>query len=402
MKILNDYSLAAKVKLEIKAKMQNGGEVKLTDEQKIDWLQLIRSTQIGPKIFHKLINKFGGARNAIAALPEFAKQNNNKKIKLALRDTILREWDATYKYGAKFIALGEDEYPDALKYSANPPPLLTVMGDISQLQKPALSIVGTRNCSAAGLKLTQRLASDIGNEGFTIVSGFARGIDSKAHTASLKTGTIACLAGGINVIYPPENAELYRQFLENKGLFITEMPFGLTPKAVHFPRRNRIIAGISHATLVIEAAIKSGSLITANMAADLGREVLAIPGSPLDPRAAGPNSLIKDNATLVRHKNDILDVMAFAKVETQPVEPVIEKGTEQVDLFAVKQDIVKPKVFKNPEDIIMQLLSNSPIEQDFLLRETTLSSDVFYSALLNLELDEKIEQIYGQGVQLRA
>ncbi|MBL1421486.1 MAG: DNA-protecting protein DprA [Alphaproteobacteria bacterium] len=384
----------------------DGVKVALTDEQKLDWLQLIRSTQIGPKIFHMLINKYGGAGNAIAALPEFIAQTNNKKIKLANRDTVLYEWQNIQKFGAKLIALGEDDYPDALKYSANPPPLLTVKGDISQLRKPALSIVGTRNCSALGLKLTQKLATDVGAEGFTIVSGFARGIDTKAHIAALNTGTIACLAGGINIIYPPENDKLYQDFLTHKGLFISEMPFSLTPKATHFPRRNRIIAGIAHATLVIEAAIKSGSLITANMAADLGREILAVPGNPLDPRAAGPNSLLKNGAILVRHKDDVLDALAFVKNNQKTsYENIkeVEVNIQQEDLFSLQPVTRKMQEISNkPEDVIMQLLTTSPIEMDYLLRETKLNTEKFHNALLNLELDEKIEQIYGQGVQLRS
>ncbi len=391
--------------------MSFGGAYKLSDEQRMDWLQLIRSTQIGPKIFHKLINKFGGAGNAIEALPEFIAQTNNKKIKLASRDNILKEWDAIHKFGARIIVMGEAEYPEALTFSANPPPLLTVLGDISQLQKPALSIVGTRNCSALGLKLTHSLAKQVGAAGYSIVSGFARGIDSKAHIAALETGTIACLAGGINIIYPPENADLYKEFLNFKGLFISEMPFGLNPRAVHFPRRNRIIAGISQATLVVEAAVKSGSLITANMALDLGREVFAIPGNPLDPRAAGPNSLIKDNAVLVRHKDDILTALAFAKNKPQQLIATTENETahQQVDLFAEPNPTEtenlaiipnEPQQKPKPEDIILKLLTTSPIELDFLLRESNLDVDIFHVALTKLELDDKIEQIYGQGVQL--
>lgn len=380
--------------------------MKLNDEQKLDWLQLIRSTQIGPKIFHKLINKYGGAGNAIAALPEFIAQTNNRKIKLASRSQVQYEWDQIHKFGATIIALGEDDYPDTLKFSANPPPLLTVNGDISQLRKPALSIVGTRNCSALGLKLTQNLAAGVGAEGFTIVSGFARGIDTKAHVAALDTGTIACFAGGINIIYPPENDRLYQDFLAHKGLFITEMPFNLTPKAVHFPRRNRIIAGISHATLVIEAAIKSGSLITAQMAVDLGREVLAVPGNPLDPRAAGPNSLIKRDATLVRHKDDVLEALAFLQNNQQMEQQNITQiEAAEPDLFAPKVEpkiiVQKAETTQSPENIILQLLTTSPIDNDYLLRESNLPPEKFHSALMMLELDEKIEQIYGQGVQLR-
>ena len=381
-------------------------KIELTDEQKLDWLQLIRSVQIGPKIFHMLINRYGGAGNAIAALPEFIAQTNNRKIKLADRDAVLYEWQNIQKFGAKVIALGEDDYPDALKYSANPPPLLTVKGDISQLHKPALSIVGTRNCSALGLKLTQKLAGAVGAEGFTIVSGFARGIDTKAHIAALNTGTIACLAGGVNIIYPPENDRLYQDFLSHKGLFISEMPFSLTPKAVHFPRRNRIIAGIAHATLVIEAAIKSGSLITADMAADLGREILAVPGNPLDPRAAGPNSLLKNGAILVRHKDDVLEALAFVKDNQQmPSNNIVEVEDVvlQDDLFSAPPAVVESQEFSDkPEDVIIQLLTTSPIELDYLLRESKLNTEKFHNALLNLELDEKIEQIYGQGVQLRS
>lgn len=384
----------------------DGQKIALTDEQKLDWLQLIRSTQIGPKIFHMLINKYGGAGNAIAALPDFIAQTNNKKIKLANRDAVLYEWQNIQKFGAKVIALGEDDYPDALKYSANPPPLLTVKGDISQLRKPALSIVGTRNCSALGLKLTQKLAADVGSEGFCIVSGFARGIDTKAHLAALKTGTIACLAGGVNIIYPPENDKLYQDFLAHKGLFISEMPFSLTPKAVHFPRRNRIIAGITHATLVIEAAVKSGSLITAQMAADLGREVLAVPGNPLDPRAAGPNSLLKNGATLVRHKDDVLNALAFLK-DHQPLpnHNVAKIEAAEPDLFSSiktpKNTQKKPKPSQKPEDVILQLLTTSPIDADFLLRESNLTTENYHAAIMTLELDDKIEQIYGQGIQLR-
>ncbi len=279
----------------------------LTDEERLDWLQLIRSDNVGPVTFHALIAKFGKAKRALAALPELTRGNRGKKaVRLAKRDTAERELAALTKHGARAIAACEPDYPEALAALPDAPPVITVHGRAELLHGPCIGMVGARNASANGRRFASQLAGELGSAGLTVVSGLARGIDTAAHEGSLASGTIACVAGGVDVVYPPENAALMARIAGEGGAVVAEQPFGLKPTARHFPYRNRVISGLSRAVVVVEAALQSGSLITARLAAEQGRDVLAVPGSPLDPRAAGSNGLIRDGAALVTCVADVL------------------------------------------------------------------------------------------------
>ena len=266
--------------------------VKLSDEQRLDWLQLIRSDNIGPRTFRELINRYGSARGAIDALPALARGGGAGHFRLFPRDDAERELAAINVRGARLIALGEADYPARLQTIYDAPPLLTIRGAAEVLSKPMVGIVGSRNASAAGMKFAERIARELGEAGFIIASGLARGIDAAAHRGSLANGTVAVLAGGHNHIYPREHEALLESIVET-GAAIAEMPIGWEPRAHDFPRRNRLISGLAAGVVVVEAAKRSGSLITARMAAEQGREVFAVPGSPLDPRCEGTNALLK-------------------------------------------------------------------------------------------------------------
>ena len=266
---------------------------RLNRHQRLSWLRLIRSENVGPATFRALVNEFGGAEAAIAALPLLSRRGGRAQdIRLCSEAEAEAELDAAESLGASLVAIGEPGYPPALAQVDAPPPLLYAKGRLDLADIPIVAIVGARNGSAVGQKFTRSLATDLGLEGFVIGSGLARGIDTAAHLAALDHGTIAVLAGGIDVVYPPENEELQQKIGEH-GLLITERSPGFSPRAKDFPRRNRLISGISLGVAVIEAAERSGSLITARFAGEQGREVFAVPGSPLDPRSAGTNNLLK-------------------------------------------------------------------------------------------------------------
>ena len=267
--------------------------IKLGDPQRFDWLRLSRSEGIGPHTFKALINRFGGAAAAVDALPEFARQRGRAGIRIPTRGEIERELAVADRMGARFIALGEPDYPGLLKVLDGAPPLIAVMGEIGVFAKPMVAIVGSRNASGAGRTFTERLVRGLGQAGFGIASGLARGIDTSAHRAALESGTVAVLAGGLDKPYPPENLALFHEIISHGGAVISEMPFGCEPRGRDFPRRNRIISGLSYGTVIVEAARKSGSLITARFANEQGREVFAVPGSPMDPRAEGTNDLLR-------------------------------------------------------------------------------------------------------------
>src|SRR5580693_6612755 len=282
--------------------------IHLTDEQRLDWLRLIRSQNVGPRTFRALINHFGGARAALEALPSLARRGGGAAPQICSRDDAEREMDAARELGVALIAIGEAGYPERLQMIDDAPPLLAVRGHLPALAMPAVAVVGSRNASAAGMKLTQIFARGLSEAGFAVVSGLARGIDAAAHRASLANGTIAVLAGGQDRIYPPEHGDLLDEILP-RGVALTEMPLGWEPRARDFPRRNRLISGLALGVVIIEAAKRSGSLITARLALEQGREVFAVPGSPLDPRAEGTNSLIKQGATPVTEAADIISVL---------------------------------------------------------------------------------------------
>ena len=280
----------------------------LDDRQRLEWLRLIRSESIGPRTFRTLLNRFGGAAAALDALPDLARQAG-KHLKICSPAEAEREFETLGRRGARLIALGEADYPLPLQAIDSAPPLLTVQGDPSVLNRPCVAIVGSRNASAAGLKLTALLARELGEAGFVVVSGLARGIDTAAHGASLESGTVAVLAGGLDEVYPPQNLPLLERLCE-RGAAVSEMPIGWAPRGRDFPRRNRLVSGLALGTIVVEAARKSGSLITARFANEQGRQVFAVPGSPLDPRAEGGNHLIREGAILCAEAEHVIEVLA--------------------------------------------------------------------------------------------
>ncbi len=283
--------------------------IRLTDPQRFDWLRLIRSENVGPRTFGALIKIYGSAGAALGALPGLARRGGAaRQIRIATPDEVERELKAAREAGVRFVALGEPEYPAALRQNDSAPPILALRGREEALQQPAVAIVGSRNASAAGLTFADRLARGLGAAGYVIVSGLARGVDQRAHTASLATGTIGVLAGGHARPYPPEAAPLIARIVEF-GAVISEMPIEWEVRGRDFPRRNRIVSGLALGTVIVEAARNSGSLITARFAAEQNREVFAVPGSPLDPRAEGANDLLRDGATLCARPEDVLSVL---------------------------------------------------------------------------------------------
>jgi DNA processing protein len=365
--------------------------VRLTDEQRIDWLRLIRSQNVGPRTFRALINHFGGAHAALAALPALARRGGGGITpQIYSRDQAEREIEAARKIGVAFVAIGESDYPRRLQMIDDPPPLIALRGNRAALMLPAVAIVGSRNASAAGIKLTQRIARGLSEAGFATVSGLARGIDAAAHRASLDTGTIAVLAGGHDRVYPPEHDELLDAIL-SAGTAITEMPLGWEPRARDFPRRNRLISGLSLGVVIVEAAKRSGSLITARLALEQGREVFAIPGSPLDPRAEGTNGLIKQGATPVTETSDVVSVL-------QPIMgielPAREPETPESDRV---QD-VEPAA--DERAAIIALLSPTPVQIDDLVRLSKTSARVVRMVLLELEIAGRLERHGGGLVSL--
>ena len=363
--------------------------VRLSDEQRLDWLRLIRSDNIGPRTFRDLINQYGGARAALAALPGLARRGGAARpARICPIEEAEAELVAARVRGVEFIALGEPDYPPRLAMIDDCPPLLTVRGKLPILARPLLAIVGSRNASAAGVKFAERLAHDLGEAGFAIVSGLARGIDAAAHRASLASGTIAVIAGGHDRIYPPEHAELLESILAN-GAAVSEMPLAWEPRARDFPRRNRLISGLSLGVVIVEAARRSGSLITARLAGEQGREVFAVPGSPLDPRAEGTNGLLKLGATLVTEAADVIAVL----------EPILGRG---FDLPAQEPERAMTSALDNePGDDergrIVALLGPTPAAIDDLVRLSRTSPAIVRAVLLELEIAGRLER-HGAGL----
>ncbi len=282
---------------------------RLTDEQRLDWLRLIRSESVGPSTFRVLVRRYGDAAEALTALPELARRGGvTRPLRICPRRDAEQELEAARLLGVKLIGLNEAEYPPRLRMIDDAPPLLAVRGNVAALARPMVAIVGSRNASAAGIRFAERLARDLGEAGFAITSGLARGIDGAAHRGSLSTGTVAVLAGGHAHVYPPEHVELARTIAVD-GALVSEMPLSWEPRARDFPRRNRLISGLAAGVVIVEAAKRSGSRITARCALEQGREVFAVPGSPLDPRAEGSNELLKEGATPVTAAADVVTVL---------------------------------------------------------------------------------------------
>jgi DNA processing protein len=282
--------------------------IALDDRQRLEWLRLIRSESIGPRTFRALLARFGTAAAALEALPRLSREAG-RPVRICTPGEAEREFVALDRLGGRLIALGEQGYPKPLQAIDSAPPLLAVLGRSEVLLRPCVAVVGSRNASAAGQKFTTRLARDLGEAGFIVVSGLARGIDTAAHEASLATGTVAVLAGGLDEIYPPQNVPLQQRLLE-QGCAVSEMPLGWGPRGRDFPRRNRLVSGLALGTVVVEAARQSGSLITARFANEQGRTVFAVPGSPLDPRAEGGNHLIREGATLISEAAHVIEALA--------------------------------------------------------------------------------------------
>jgi DNA processing protein len=362
----------------------------LNDVQRRDWLRLIQSENVGPATFRQLINRFGSAGEAIAALPELSKKGGlNRPLRIYSEAKAEDDLANAARIGARFIAAGEAGYPALLRQIDGAPPLLCIMGETELAEREAVAIVGARNASAIARKFARQLAAEIGEAGYLIVSGLARGIDTAAHEASIDRGTAAVLAGGIDYIYPPENEALHHE-IARRGMLITEMVPGTIPKAEHFPRRNRIISGIARATIIVEAALRSGSLITARFANEQGREVFAVPGSPLDPRCEGTNKLIRDGATLLMTADDVINVL-----RGQPTEPARDVFLEPADEMAASHETDRDERRR-----IIALLSPSPVEVDDLIRESGAAPSTVIGVLLELELAGKVQRHSGGRVSL--
>jgi len=370
--------------------------IRLTDSQRIAWLRLIRTDKVGPATFRQLLNHCGSAEAALERLPELARRGGGRIGRIPGVAEAEAELAAVRRAGARMVAPGEEGYPLLLAHIDGPPPLLTVRGHIAAFARHAVGIVGSRNASLAGIKMAALLAREIGRAGYTIASGLARGIDSAAHKASLGTGTIAVLAGGIDHVYPPENADLAAVLCETGGL-LTEMPFGWDPRPRDFPRRNRLISGMSLGVVLVEAARRSGSLHTARYALEQGREVFAVPGSPLDPRAEGTNHLIKTGAALVTGAEDVLSVVGPLVGRGAPPAPVIAEIAE--DALASPPDSA-PDLGDRGRQAVLAALGPTPAAIDDLVRHSGLRPAEVQLVLLELDLAGRLERHGGQLVSL--
>lgn len=356
----------------------------------VDRLRLVRSPGIGPVTFRQLIARFGSAAAALEAVPDLAARGGGKAPRLFGAGEAEREIARVEALGGRYLLLGQGLYPRALAELDDAPPVLTAKGDLRWLERPLVAIVGARNASAAACRFARQLAYDLGQQGGVVVSGLARGIDSAAHDGSLETGTIGVIAGGLDVFYPPENEARQRGIAE-RGLVVAEMPPGTEPRARHFPYRNRIIAGLSLGTVVVEAAPRSGSLITARLAAEAGREVMAVPGSPLDPRAQGCNQLIRDGATLIQNAADVLEAV-------RPIQPTLASPRSSYSPS-------EPKWMDGDADalgVIEDLLGPSPVPVDEIIRLSGVPSGAVQMALLELDLAGRLDRHAGGKVSLRS
>lgn len=362
-----------------------------SERERIDRLRLIRTENVGPITFRHLLARFGSASAAIDALPGLARRGGRaRRLAVCPRDRALREMEDNARAGAELVILGDEAYPPLLAASEDAPPAISVAGHPHLLARRTVAIVGARNASANARSFTRAMARELGEAGYAVVSGLARGIDAAAHEGSLATGTVAVVAGGIDVVYPPEHAALQAR-VAVEGAVVAEAPIGATPMARHFPSRNRIIAGLSLGVAVIEATAGSGSLITARFAADRGREVFAAPGSPLDPRAAGTNRLLRDGANWAESAADIIEVLAAAGVEDRredgygpapAPEPPAEIGPKQ-------------------RDLVLGLLDVAAVPVDEVIRECQLSPPVVAVILLEAELAGLAERHPGNRVSRR-
>ncbi len=349
-------------------------------------LRLLRTANVGPVTYRQLIARFGTAATALDALPNLAARAGRRDLRPADPRLVERELAAIDRLGARALFVDEPAYPALLRATESAPPMLTVRGDLGLVSRTAIAMVGARNASAAACRFARGLSQQLSREGAVVVSGLARGIDTAAHVGALEGGTIAVIASGIDMVYPPENAELQERIAQ-AGLLIAEQPVGTEPLARHFPSRNRIIAGLALGTVVVEAAPKSGSLITARIAGELGREVMAVPGSPLDPRAQGCNLLIREGATLIQNAADVLE----------QVRPIDARAVAQtIDSFEPAAEDASDRDL----GIVADLLGPTPVQVDEVVRLSGLPSPIVQTALLEMELAGRLERHAGGRVSL--
>ncbi len=360
----------------------------------VDRLRLIRTDSIGPITYRQLLARFGTAAAALAALPDLARRGS-RSLSIAPAAEAEAELAALDRIGATMIFIGTPAYPALLAALETAPPVLAARGDTGLLDRPAVAIVGARNASAAGVRFARTLASDLAAEDLVVVSGLARGIDAAAHQGAMQGGTIAVVAGGVDVVYPPEHAALMAEIAE-KGLILAEQKPGVEPQARHFPRRNRVIAGLAAGTLVVEGAPKSGSLITARIAAEAGREVMAIPGSPLDPRAQGCNLLIREGATLVQNAADVVEALsAFGHTGSAGQQLGMRfKAAESATWY----DEPAQDAGDGERAAVAALLSPTAVAIDELVRLSGLPAAVVATVLLDLELAGRLVRHAGGRV----
>jgi DNA processing protein len=367
--------------------------IALTERQRIAWLRLIRSDNVGPATFRQLINHCGSAENALAMLPELSRRGGaTRTLRIASVHDAERELEAAERHGARFIGIGEPDYPPALRHIDGAPPLVAIKGNPASATRPSVGIVGSRNASVVGAKFAAMIARRCGQAGYVITSGLARGIDTAAHRASVETGTIAVLAGGLDHPYPPENLPLLAEITNGAGLAISEMPFGWEPRARDFPRRNRLIAGISLGIVVVEAAERSGSLITARMAGDFGRIVFAVPGSPLDPRCHGTNALLKQGAVVTTGPEDVLEALAPLSQLDLLQPPMAEEPDRSTGAMLPPDDYDR--------QLIISALGPTPTEIDDVIRHTGLGASLVYLVLLELDLAGRLYRHPGGLVSI--
>jgi DNA processing protein len=372
----------------------------LTEQERFDCLRLARSEQIGPATYRRLIRRFGSAGEALARLPELAERGGRTRpLTAAPVKAIEAEFADAARLGARHLFINEADYPPALAAIEDAPPCIVLLGNEARLAEPCVALVGARNASGNGQKLARELANGLAAAGWCVVSGLARGIDGAAHQGALsagadKAGTIAVVAGGVDNIYPQENAALRERILED-GVVVSEMPPGFKPRDIHFPRRNRIISGLSKGVVVVEAALRSGSLITARMAGEQGREVMAVPGSPLDPRCRGANRLIREGAALVEDAEQILEILTGLRHQSIEVDQPLSEIDQPID-FTAEQDVDRTR-----RDVLGRL-GPSPIAVDELLRQCQSSPPVIGQVLLELDLAGRLERHPGNRVSLLA